>query len=234
MWRRQHYERAKWATTTSRGSIRGPPCTRQRPSLRLRSPIHGRRKPRMTTPSPMRQRVVMLRHGLAPITEIVTKKRLGVPITAPDDEEEKTTKAEIQHEACREEPPLDLDKEEDDVALTTTVTKKELPAMRDFSVCDETSIGGEIECYFRPCGSSGLEAQRYATDLCARGAARTPWTRTGPMPAHPFSSASNFRCRSNFRGTTASSSSKSAWRCYTQSSGGYLRSASHRVLPRRM
>lgn len=64
------------------------------------------------------------------------------PMMTTDDNTEAATQAQLLFESCREEPPLQPELEEYDLALPTAGMKKELQAMWEFVVDDEVHNTG--------------------------------------------------------------------------------------------
>lgn len=62
------------------------------------------------------------------MTGVVTTKRMRVQMTSLDDENENIDKANVQLEARRKEPLVDINNEEYDIELTKVGIKKELKA----------------------------------------------------------------------------------------------------------
>lgn len=62
-------------------------------------------------PAIARHRAAALRIGLQPVTEVVTENGLRAPMTTSGGQDETTAQAELQFEACPEEPLLDPGKE---------------------------------------------------------------------------------------------------------------------------
>lgn len=68
----------------------------------------------------MRPRVA-LRHGLSPVTKVITKKGTGVQMHSLDEDSENIYEADVPLESWREDPILDASTEKYDLEITREV-----------------------------------------------------------------------------------------------------------------